>query len=1192
MASIFASTADEDLTAPQLVVPRVLTAVVTAALGGLAAWIPATDPGSTLVVVLVGLLALASLLVVLEPVLTTLNRGAGRVVTARMAAVAGGAVAVARLEAGWAVGVVAALALLLMSAEGLVSQMVTVRVPWTAHLPGIADSSSHGPGDSVLCSLSVLSPVVAFVTVLLDGPAWWWLVGAGLYVVTVAVVMALGFVARLQAPLKQKRIAKAIADYDAELIVYTSRPDDASYQVAMWLPYLERSGRKYLVVARTQVAAEPLARLTDAPVVVMWSVRSLDALLTKRLGAVFYVNASSGNNVMVRYSTLTHVYLGHGDSDKPPSYNPTHAMYDRIFAAGQGAIDRYAAHGVRIDPGKFDIVGRPQVEGIHVVEPGAALPDEPTVLYAPTWRGHVGATALQSLHLGEKIVGALLERGARVIFRPHPFSYDFEQDAATIERVQALLAADARATGRAHVWGPAAEKERSVVDCVNESDAMVSDVSSVVSDYLYSGKPFAMMAISAPAEGFAAEYPVARAAYVVDGDLAALPAALDAMLGADPLAGERRATRAYYLGDFPAEGYAQAFVDAVGAAVDRVETKAVDEDAEEPDAEEVAVAPVDDDLDAEIVDAEDGVGARTTRGPLYESFSRFVRLAGTGKARLAVLPTLYALVPIATLALALGGANRWVLAVTTAASVVLLLLRMRGVRARARARRPQEASVRNLLGTDAAAWFLLALALATHAGREGRAGWGLALLGLAAGAAGGVAALQRWRGVVAERLPGLRVGWSDVPAASAVASVVRVVAIVLAAVLVLARADDVLVGAAGAVAAASVLVALVAASRQAWRSAQDSEELGLLMERYAPQFEVYFAAATGAAYQYGMWDQYFQRIGRRFVVVSRNVPMGRELADATDAPVVVRPTLRSLDDVDVPSLSTVFYVNNATKNTHMVERAELVNVWLNHGDSEKPACFNPVHAIYHQIFSAGQAGIDRYERHGVHIPRENFRIVGRPQVEKIHRARGPVASLPERTVLYAPTWVGPYADTDVYSLPVGEELVRRLLARDVRVVFRAHPLNYGKLEGTEFIERIQAILAADARETGRRHVWGEAAEVEMTVEDCFNASDAMVCDVSAVVSDYLQSGKPMAIMAMGRSVEAITAEVPAARAAYVVPGDLAGLDDRLDDLLGADPLAQARQEMREYYLGPFPAETYADGFLDAAREVIDAGRRA
>ena len=48
---------------------------------------------------------------------------------------------------------------------------------------------------------------------------------------------------------------------------------------------------------------------------------------------------------------------------------------------------------------------------------------------------------------------------------------------------------------------------------------MVSDVSSVVSDYLFSGKPFAMIAVPAEPEVFVVEYPVARASYVILGQI-------------------------------------------------------------------------------------------------------------------------------------------------------------------------------------------------------------------------------------------------------------------------------------------------------------------------------------------------------------------------------------------------------------------------------------------------------------------------------------------------------------------------------------------------------------------------------------------------------------------------------------------------------------------------------------------------
>ena len=78
-----------------------------------------------------------------------------------------------------------------------------------------------------------------------------------------------------------------------------------------------------------------------------------------------------------------------------------------IGCAGPAAIDRYGVHGVDIPASKFEIVGRPQVE---TVRPAGGSGPPTTVLYAPTWRGHVSETLLYSLPQGEKIVRSLLER--------------------------------------------------------------------------------------------------------------------------------------------------------------------------------------------------------------------------------------------------------------------------------------------------------------------------------------------------------------------------------------------------------------------------------------------------------------------------------------------------------------------------------------------------------------------------------------------------------------------------------------------------------------------------------------------------------------------------------------------------------------------------------------------------------------
>ncbi|KHL12131.1 UNVERIFIED_CONTAM: hypothetical protein LK11_38980 [Mumia flava] len=443
-------------------------------------------------------------------------------------------------------------------------------------------------------------------------------------------------------------------------------------------------------------------------------------------------------------------------------------------------------------------------------------------------------------------------------------------------------------------------------------------------------------------------------------------------------------------------------------------------------------------------------------------------------------------------------------------------------------------------------------------------------------------------GLEARNLPTLRVEIPEVVGRGTVGAADWTVLLLAWVVAGIVAADWLVLGLALLLTAA-VAVAVVVGLRRVHRCVDAEDRLYGTLEKIGPEFAVYFGSNVGAQYQLGMWMPYFERIGRPFVVVARNLTMFRALEGITDAPIVHRPSIRSLPEVIVPTMRAAFYVNNAPNNTHFLERRQMAHVWLNHGDSEKPACFNPVHAIYDRIFAAGQAGIDRYARHGVHIPEQKFQVVGRPQVEDIEPARGKVADLDDVTVLYAPTWRGPYADSEVYSLPQGEAIVRRLLERGARVIFRSHPFNYRFNDAAAAITRIGALLDADRVVSGRRHVWGPAAEERMSLVDCFNASDAMVADVSAVVSDYLQSGKPFAMVSVGRTAEALREEAPAARAAYVVDGDLANLDDALDTMLGADPLVDERTRTRQYYLGDFDPGRYADGFLDAARRLIDAG---
>src|SRR5699024_9193711 len=173
----------------------------------------------------------------------------------------------------------------------------------------------------------------------------------------------------------------AVEAYDPKFVLYYGVPSGSAYQVGMWIDYLDRIGERLIVVLRRTSAFREITRLTDAPVVVRINILQLDDVITPTMTDASYVNNSGATDNIVRYPHMTHVQLLHGDSDKASSFNPVTALYDKIFVAGQAAIDRYANNGVHIPAEKFTIVGRPQVETVE--QQGQHNIPVNTVLYAP-----------------------------------------------------------------------------------------------------------------------------------------------------------------------------------------------------------------------------------------------------------------------------------------------------------------------------------------------------------------------------------------------------------------------------------------------------------------------------------------------------------------------------------------------------------------------------------------------------------------------------------------------------------------------------------------------------------------------------------------------------------------------------------------------------------------------------------------
>lgn len=340
-------------------------------------------------------------------------------------------------------------------------------------------------------------------------------------------------------------------------IVYVAASLGMSRHITnQWLPVFDRVPTPGFIMVR---GASELPALVPSrlPVVYAAGARQVEQLTLPGIRAAFYQSYALKNANLLHNPDLVHVMLGHGDSDKATSANGQAAGYDELWVAGPIGVERYLAAGLNVAKDKFVMVGRPQVAEL-VVGPLPRQPGEPpVVLYAPTWEGYFDETDHTSLdRMGEALVAWLLAapNPLRVWFKPHPASGRLRPSVrAASERIKHLLVA----AGPQHVLVD--EAGLSLTEALSSADVLVTDVSSVASDYLATRRP---LVVTDPQrlgpERFAASYPSLTAAYLLDADLTDVADVFAAALGADPLAAARRATELRVLGDHP-DGPQQTF---------------------------------------------------------------------------------------------------------------------------------------------------------------------------------------------------------------------------------------------------------------------------------------------------------------------------------------------------------------------------------------------------------------------------------------------------------------------------------------------------------------------------------------------------------------------------------------------------------------------------------------------------------
>ncbi|WP_050527054.1 CDP-glycerol glycerophosphotransferase family protein [Pseudorhodobacter aquimaris] len=330
----------------------------------------------------------------------------------------------------------------------------------------------------------------------------------------------------------------------AEIAFFFSGIDLAEPQhLQMWKDSLDAVGRPWFAILTEAHHMAFFGGDDMPPAILVKDASFYGSVLPKKTKLVLYANNAQKNRAMVASNPMVkHIQLLHGDSDKPPSYSVLTKIYDYVFVAGQMAIDRYRDNGVTIPAERFRIVGRPQLAAIKPDPDRTHDATAPIIGYMPTWRGFYEDTQFSSLDRAARIIAGIRENtpNAKIVFKPHPLSYKDPDWPAYKAAITAALGPNGRF----------ADQESEPFDIYNEVDTLITDISSVMIDYLFSGKPLIVILPELYTEENAWRYPSLRAAYLVDAKLENLADILTAANTDDPMRAKRLEMQKYAFGDY------------------------------------------------------------------------------------------------------------------------------------------------------------------------------------------------------------------------------------------------------------------------------------------------------------------------------------------------------------------------------------------------------------------------------------------------------------------------------------------------------------------------------------------------------------------------------------------------------------------------------------------------------------------
>lgn len=147
------------------------------------------------------------------------------------------------------------------------------------------------------------------------------------------------------------------------------------------------------------------------------------------------------------------------------------------------------------------------------------------------------------------------------------------------------------------------------------------------------------------------------------------------------------------------------------------------------------------------------------------------------------------------------------------------------------------------------------------------------------------------------------------------------------------------------------------------------------------RFILHVSEGKGSRHHLDVWYDFCQTVDEDLLVVIRS----RDLFDRVvkEQGAVKAVHIKNARQAEwlashAPELKAVLYISTSGNSVHFVRMNHLKHIFLGHGDSEKVASCGKQFRLYDEVWTAGQAHIDRFKSVNFDFSSIKFKVVGRP----------------------------------------------------------------------------------------------------------------------------------------------------------------------------------------------------------------------